>query len=174
MLIDLNALEKRSQENKEPSEWRNFKLSNQQKCRVKIKGIRSTGYRVAQERITERLRLTCHDLRYVQDFEETAMFQHMTAVAYHLLEDWEGLYSKETGSDIPFTPENAATLLKYSGDLGILLNGFILEEAAAIQAAYDKEIDQTVGKPWSISDSMQKASEGKKCNESENASENQK
>ena len=175
MLLEVSALEERRKEVEatEPSEWRTFKISAEQKCRLKIKGINSKGYRIAQERITEHLRLTCGNISHVDELEETSLFKHMTAIAYHLVTDWEGIYDKKSGMEVPFTHDNLATVLKYSGDLGVVLHGWILEQATDIQIVTNRELETKVGKPWSFSDIITKSSEEKNSNESENDSENQ-
>lgn len=175
MLLELSALEERKQltDKTEPSEWRTFKLDGGMKARFRVKGINSRGYRIAQERITEHLRLTCGNVSHVDDMEQTSLFRHMTAVAYHLVTDWEGIHDKKSGMEVPFTHENLATVLKYSGDLGILLHGWILEQAGDIQLTYDREIESKVGKPWSFSDSIQKDSEVKNQEKSESDSKSQ-
>lgn len=169
MLLEVSALEERrkAQEDIEPSEWRTFKISPEQKSRFKIKGINSKAYRIAQERITEHVRLTCGNITHVDDLEETALFKHMTAIAYHLVTDWEGIYDKKSGMEVPFTHDNLATVLKYSGDLGVVLHGWILEQATDIQVTLNRELDRKLGKPWSFTDSMQKDSEANKSSESE-------
>ena len=50
MLLEVSALEERRKatETTEPSEWRTFKLTPDQKSRFRIKGINSKGYRIAQ------------------------------------------------------------------------------------------------------------------------------
>lgn len=175
MLLEVSALEERRKavEATEPSEWRTFKLTPDQKSRFRIKGINSKGYRIAQERITEHTRLTCGNITHVDDLEETSLFKHMTAIAYHLVTDWEGIYDKKSGMEVPFTHDNLATVLKYSGDLGVVLHGWILEQATDIQIVTNRELETKVGKPWSFSDSMQKDSEASKPEESEQDLENQ-
>ena len=172
MLIDTEQLAQR--ENwKEPREWRTFQLTPSQKCRFLVKGINSKGYRIAQERLTEHLRLTCGNLTNVDDYEETTLAKHMTIIAHHLVDDWEGIYDKETGTERQFTHNSLATILKYSGDLGIIMQGWILEQASDIQMIADKELEVAVGKPWSFSDIITKSSEEKKTKEKENDSESQ-
>lgn len=175
MLLEVSALEehRKAVEATEPSEWRTFKLTPDQKSRFRIKGINSKGYRIAQERITEHTRLTCGNITYVDDLEETSLFKHMTAIAYHLVTDWEGIYDKKSGMEVPFTHDNLATTLKYSGDLGVVLHGWILEQATDIQIVTNRELETKLGKPWSFSDSMQKNSEANKPEESEQDLENQ-
>ena len=86
MLIDTEQLAQR--ENwKEPREWRTFQLTPSQKCRFLVKGINSKGYRIAQERLTEHLRLSCGNLTNVDDYEETTLAKHMTIIAHHLVDD---------------------------------------------------------------------------------------
>lgn len=174
MLLEVSALEERRKavDDIEPSEWRTFKLSSEQKCRLKIKGINSKGYRIAQERITEHLRISCGNVTHIDDLEETSLFRHMTAIAYHLVTDWEGIYDKKSGMEVPFTHDNIATILKYSGDLGIVMHGWILEQAGDIQIVANRELETKVGKPWSFSDSMLSDSEASKPKESEQDSEN--
>ena len=175
MLIDTDSLQKLKRKDREDEckEWRTFKLSAEQKARFLIKGINSRAYRIAQERITEQLRLTCHEVKNVNQFEESSLARHMEAIAYHLVVDWEGIYSKETGADVTFTPDNMATILKYSGDLGILLHGWILEQSSAIQGAYDEQLQVEVGKPWSFSSTITETLDPKNFNESEKDTESQ-
>lgn len=174
MLLELSAVEERRKlmDSAEPSEWRTFKMDGSQKARFRIKGINASAYRIAQERITESLRLNCGNLTHIEDLEETAMFKHMTAIAYHLVTDWEGIFDKKSGMEVAFTHDNLSTVLKYSGDLGVLLHGWLLEQAVDIQRVYSRELETKVGKPWSFSDSMQKDSEESNTKKSENDSEN--
>lgn len=172
MFIDEEALSKTEQAS-EPREWRTFQLNPEQKARFLIKGINNKAYRIAQERITEHLRLTCGNLTTVENYEETSLAKHMTAISYHLVDDWEGIYSKGSNIEKAFTHDSMATVMKYSGDLGIILHGWILEQASDIQRIFDKKMGELVGKPWSFTDIIQNSSEEKNSNESETSSVNQ-
>lgn len=173
MLIDLDILSKAENEQKEPREWRTFQISPTQKARFLVKGLNSKAYRIAQERVTESLRLQCGNLTQVDNYEDTSLAKHMTIIAYHLVDDWEGIFSKETNMEIAFTHANLATVLNFSGDLGIVLHGWILEQATDIQLTFNREIEKAVGKPWSFSDSITKNSDPKNSEKPELDSENQ-
>ena len=172
MIIDTDVLDQVKQTT-DCRDWRTFKLSPTEKARFLVKGINTKAYRIAQERLTENLRVTCGNLTTVNDYEETTLAKHMTIVAYHLVEDWEGIYNKASNMEVPFTHDSLATILKYSGDLGIVMQGWILEQAQDIQRIHDEEQAKLVGKPWSFSDSISKASDQKNFSESENDSEDQ-
>lgn len=172
MKLDLDAMDKLSSKKMVKSEWRTFKLEGS-KVRLKIYNINRDQYRIAQERLIEQLRCTMHSLTDVSDIEETQFAKMMKAVAYHLVEDFEGFYDRVSGEEIPFTHSNMATILTYSGDLGVALHAWILTQAQDIQNILVKEVESQVGKPFSIIDTIEKDSAEKKQEPSEENSENQ-
>jgi hypothetical protein len=172
MEISIDGLNKVAQADDTPVEWRIFKLNDKEKCRFKIRGIKHKPYRIAQERITESLRMDCGNITHIDSMEQTTFGKHLTAIAYHLVEDWEGIVDKKTQIDVPFTHKNLADLLIYSGELGVALQAWIIEQSTNIQMAFDSEVDRKVGKLWSFTDSMQNNSDQKNSGESENDLEN--
>lgn len=157
MELNLDAYAKLTTNKPLKSEFRTFTFQGD-KVQLKVINIGNDAYRIAQERLVEQLRSNMYNLTQVSSIDETQFAKQMRIVAYHLIEDWKGFVDKKTGQDIPFTHENLATVLIYSGDLGIMLHAWILENATDLQNILNREIDAAVGKPYSFIDSIEKDS----------------
>jgi len=168
MNLDLDAYDKLSaRKTVKKTDWRTFSHEGN-KIRLLISNIGNDAYRIAQERLIEQLRSNMFNLTEISTIEETQLAKQLRIVAYHLVEDWEGLVDKKTQLEIPFTHENLATVLIYSGDLGIRMHAFILENATDLQNILSREISLAVGKPYSFIDSIEKGSETQNTTKSDN------
>lgn len=167
MELNLDAYGKLTNNKPLKSEFRTFKFEGD-KVQLQVINIGNDAYRIAQERLVEQLRANMYNLTQVSSIDETQFAKQMRIVAYHLVEDWKGFVDKKTGQDIPFTHENLATVLIYSGDLGVMLHAWILENATDLQNILNREIDAAVGKPYSFIDSIEKVSENQDTLKQEN------
>ena len=157
MELNLASLEQRVDLKKVKSDWRTFEFHGQ-KVRLKIKNINNDAYRIAQDRLVEQLRATMHNLTVIESIDETQFAKQMKIVAYHLVSDWDGMFDKKSGLEIEFTHENMYVVMTYGGDIGISLHSWILIQATDIQNILDRELDRSVGKPFSFTDSLEKTS----------------
>ena len=166
--LNFDALQNAANKRETKTEWRDFTFQGF-KCRLKVRNIGNDQYRIAQDRLVEQLRSNMYQLTQVSEIDETQFAKQNKIVAYHLISDWDGIVDRKTQQSVPFTHENLYTVLVYSGDLGVILHAWILEQATNLQNILTKEIEQSVGKPFSFTVTTEKASEEKTSTESEHS-----
>lgn len=158
--LNIDAIQNMANKRQTKTEWRDFTWEGV-KARFKLVNIGNDQYRIAQDRLVEQLRSNMFQLTQISEIDQTQFAKQNKITAYHLVTDWEGIYDKTTQQSVPFTHANLEAILTYSGDLGIVLNAWILQQCTDIQNILIREIELAVGKPFSFTDTIEKDSEQK-------------
>ena len=121
-------------------------------AKFKIRGISYKPYQVAIERSRKILSIS-NEIKSIDNLAKTSQEMLLTCTAYHLIEDWSGVYIQSINDDgelekkeIQFSQDNANDIIVYGGDDGLLIWDFINTNAKRLQAEYDKEKDEILGK----------------------------
>ena len=121
-------------------------------AKFKIRGISYKPYQVAIERSRQILGIS-NEIKLIDNLAKTSQEMLLTCTAYHLIEDWSGVYIQSINDDgelekkeIQFSQDNANDIIVYGGDDGMLIWDFINTNAKRLQAEHDKEKDEILGK----------------------------
>lgn len=146
MALTVNIIER-----KHVSEWVEYKDENGNVlAEFHIRGIDYKPYQVSLERTRDFLEQNKDKSISLVTGDDKFKHEYMyEAMAHHLIIDWKGVELSddmgETYKEVKYTPSNALKLLR-DGDIGVLIWGFIFENATSIQKRHDEQLISTLGK----------------------------
>ena len=153
------------------SEWKEYKHagSDEVLARFKIRGIAYKPYQLALDVAREQLGrndVTVATVSNEDRFKHEYMFE---AAAYHLIEDWEGVFFSQNGKEVEqkYSGEAAYKLFN-EGDIGALIWLFVHNAAQEIQKEANEKKDKLVGK--SLNTTTTKKAKSEKQNTAESSS----